>query len=185
MYNRMENANARLSYEAAHDALTGLYNRSYYEAVRDESEKRNIALLIVDVDYFKDVNDTWGHDIGDQVLIRVARTLSDSFRDADKVCRIGGDEFSVIMMDINSSKKEVISRKVADMSQILSRKQENIPPVTVSVGVAFSDQMKEGENLFKNADRALYTVKENGRNGCAFFPDSLTAWQDPPLDYQI
>lgn len=178
MMDNMERTNSRLSYEAAHDSLTGLYNRSSYEELREQSKDRNIALLVVDIDFFKDVNDTYGHTIGDEVLIRVARVLSDSFRDADKVCRIGGDEFCIIMMDVTSEITEVIRRKIASAAEILKTPKNEIPPVTLSVGVAFSDQLKEGENLFKNADKALYSVKENGRNGCGFYPSSGGAIQE-------
>ena len=169
MYENMERANNQLSYEASHDALTGLYNRTAYEALREEVVGRNIALILLDVDRFKEVNDTYGHDIGDKVLVRVASVLRDSFREADRICRIGGDEFCVIMMGATSSLTEVIRKKIANASQILDVVEEGVPAVTVSVGCAFSDQLREDENLFKNADRALYRVKNNGRNNCGFY----------------
>ena len=172
MTSQMQDANAKLDYKATHDALTGLYNRSAYDALWGHGRDENIALLIVDVDYFKEVNDTYGHDVGDKVLIRVANILTDSFREADKVCRIGGDEFSVIMVGVTSAVTGVIRRKIDGAAKLLAQPEGNVPGVTISVGVAFSDQLKEDEDLFKNADRALYRVKENGRNGCGFYSES-------------
>ena len=169
MHRHMEEDNSRLSYEAAHDPLTGLYNRSAFDALRAETAGQNVALLIIDVDLFKHVNDQYGHDMGDKVLVRVARVLRESFREADKVCRIGGDEFSVIMVGATSAITAVIRRKVAAAAAILAAPDDGIPPVTVSVGCAFADQMKPGEDLFKNADQALYGVKQRGRNDCGFY----------------
>lgn len=168
---QMQEANAELDYKATHDALTGLYNRSAYEAMWARGRRENVALLIVDVDMFKQINDTYGHDVGDRVLVRVAKVLLDSFRDADKVCRIGGDEFSVIMVGVTSAATEAIRRKIDNAAAILGAPEAGVPAVTLSVGVAFSDRLGEGEDLFKNADRALYRVKENGRNGCGFYGD--------------
>lgn len=168
VFHQMQEANKKLSYEAAHDPLTGLYNRSSFELLQKQHRDRGFALLLIDVDKFKHINDSYGHDMGDKVLIRVARVLQDSFREADKVCRIGGDEFCVIMLDAASSVKDTIREKVAAVEKALSTPENGIPPVTLSVGVAFTDAQKDGESLYKNADRALYKVKEGGRNGCEF-----------------
>ena len=171
MHGRMEEANARLSYEASHDALTGLFNRSGYEHLEQECEDSPHALIIADVDLFKKINDTWGHDIGDRVLVRVAHTLRSAFREADRVCRIGGDEFAVIMAGAASDRAPVLRRKIAAVAERLIQEEDGLPPVTLSVGVAFSDQLQGAETLYKNADRALYHVKKNGRNGVAFHPE--------------
>ena len=173
MHEEMENANTKLGYEAAHDALTGLYNRSSYDEMRKQSEGKKVALVIVDVDLFKKVNDTYGHEMGDKVLRRVAGVLSSSFRDADKVCRIGGDEFSVIMMNVSSGMKDILARKIHDAAEILRQSENGTPAVTISVGIAFSDQVRDSENLFKKADRALYRVKAAGRDGCAFYTPEM------------
>lgn len=172
-YNRIRNemdvVNAKLGYDASHDALTGLYNRSAYDEMRQTSKDRDIALIIVDVDLFKEINDTYGHDVGDKVLVRVANVMQGAFREADKVCRIGGDEFSIIMVNADSGMIDVLKKKIKRAAGVLSTPTDSVPAVTISVGVAFSDQMKKGEDLFKNADRALYQIKENGRNGCGFY----------------
>lgn len=92
-----------------------------------------------------------------------------SFRSIDYVCRIGGDEFSVIMVDVTSSLKYTIEDKIKYVSEELAKAESEVPAVTLSIGVAFSDRENPGESIFKDADKALYHVKENGRNGCAFY----------------
>ena len=179
-YNRMfeqtQKAQEKLSYEATHDPLTGLYNRSAYDDLRAKCARQNVALLLIDVDHFKTVNDTYGHDVGDKVLMRVADVLRSSFRGEDMVCRIGGDEFSVIMVNATSTLTELVRNKIARAAEKLANPTDDVPSVTLSVGVAFTDQKAEGEDLFKNADRALYQVKMKGRNGCGFYvaPDDST-----------
>ena len=175
MYTQNQRATEKLNYEATHDALTGLYNRSAYEAMRQEAaqNKRKIALLLVDVDYFKSINDKYGHDVGDQVLRSVADTLQSSFRGEDMVCRIGGDEFSVIMNNADSGLTELVRSKMRRVADKLAHPPEGVPPVTLSVGVAFSDQQSQGRDLFKCADLALYGVKDAGRNGCGFYDPAL------------
>lgn len=172
-YNRirghMEAVNSRLSYEAAHDVLTGLYNRSAFEEMKSRNRDENFALLILDVDYFKQVNDKYGHDMGDRVLKRVADVLQKTFREADKVCRIGGDEFCVIVIGVTSSSEKIIREKLEKLAETLWQPEGDVPGVTVSVGGAFSDRLAGDESVLKKADRALYHVKEKGRNGCAFY----------------
>lgn len=158
----------QLSYEASHDVLTGLYNRSVFQKVRESCEISDVAMLIIDVDHFKGVNDTYGHDVGDGVLKRVAHLVQKSFRSEDYVCRIGGDEFAVIMVHVNSGMRELVSRKMAALKEALAVPEENIPAVTLSIGVAFGDSISGGD-IYKCADIALYQVKEKGKNGCAFY----------------
>ena len=172
-YNEILEENHRvrrhLTYEASHDALTGLYNRSAYEMFTQSIDQDHIALLLVDVDKFKTFNDRYGHDVGDRVLIRVARTLKRSFRSVDIVCRIGGDEFVVIMRRVDSSMADLVVKKVDAINGLLNHPEDDLPSVSLSVGVAFSDRPNPVGDIFKDADTALYRVKENGRNGCAVF----------------
>ena len=172
-YNRMFEQNRRqneeLSHEATHDALTGLYNRSVFEKLRETCEEGSVALLIVDVDKFKEVNDGYGHEVGDRVLKRVAALLQGAFRSEDYVCRIGGDEFAVIMVHAGSALRELVRGKYENVSRALREPAEGLPPVTLSVGVAFGDRPEPGGDIFNDADAALYRVKENGRGAIAFF----------------
>ena len=168
MFEENQRRNEELRYKVEHDALTGLYNRGAYEKLRAAHEEENIALLWIDVDRFKGINDTYGHDIGDKVLKKVAGLLAHGFRSSDYACRTGGDEFAVIMTDITPEQKQVVTERIEAVKEGL-RKRDGLPEITLSIGVAFSSQRKEGDDLYKMADKALYRVKESGRNGCAFY----------------
>ena len=172
-YNEILKENHRkqeqLSYEALHDVLTGLYNRSAYEMFINNIDKSHIALLIIDVDKFKSVNDTYGHDMGDRVLKRVSELLMANFRSVDIVCRLGGDEFVVIMTRVNSSLNQLVISKIEHMNQLLQNPQDDLPPVSLSVGAAFSDRRGGTDNIFKDADTALYRIKNGARGGCAIY----------------
>ncbi|MBQ1375155.1 MAG: GGDEF domain-containing protein, partial [Clostridia bacterium] len=165
--NRM--AREKLSHEASHDRLTGLFNRGAYEMMLESVDMNHVALILIDVDYFKSVNDTYGHDVGDKVLKRVAEVLKQSFRSVDIICRIGGDEFVVIMTRADSSMRELVRSKIARANEMLQNPKDSLPPVSLSVGVAFSDRKNPKGDIFKDADTALYRVKEAGRRGCEIF----------------
>lgn len=161
-----------LKQEAETDGLTSLLNRGAFETLIG-SCMHNIALVLVDVDYFKRFNDDFGHDMGDAVLIEVAATLIDAFRTSDYVCRIGGDEFAVIMTGANSNMQDAISKKLDKVSAFLRDTSNGLPMVTISVGVAFDDAVPKDSDIFKTADLALYTTKRNGRDGYTFANDIL------------
>lgn len=159
--------------KAEHDPLTGIANRRAFDDWRILMKVRAnpLAFLIVDVDRFKQVNDGYGHEIGDQVLKKVAALLVEAFRDTDITARIGGDEFAVIVVDITTDARNVIRKKINHMNHILMNPEDGLPQVSLSVGGAFSQNGFE-DNLYKKADEALYKVKENGRCGCRFYGES-------------
>ena len=159
----------KLAYEATHDNLTGLYNRRGYDFLIQNIDWETSALILLDLDDFKKVNDEHGHDVGDIVLKRAANAIMKSFRSQDFVCRIGGDEFAVIMVHSYVGLTDLIRRKVDTMNEVLAQGDETIPAVTVSVGVAFGHQDQEKEALFKQADEALYRAKDMGKRGIAFY----------------
>ena len=169
IYEENRIAHNRLSYSAAHDALTGLYNRSAYDLMRQDIEVGNNALLLIDVDKFKTVNDTYGHNVGDLVLKRVGELLQESFRQDDLVFRLGGDEFVVIMNHVDSSRSDELINLIEQMNVQLQQSQGDIPPVSLSVGIAFTDRKNPGGDIFKDADTALYRVKNAGRRGCEVY----------------
>lgn len=173
-YNRMlkvtKTNHEKLSYDATHDELTGLYNRKTFEEKRQEYANSDIAMIIIDVDHFKEINDGFGHEVGDLVLKKVGSMLLSCFRLEDFVCRIGGDEFAVIMVDMDPSLKQVVNNKIELLRQKL-RTPDDLPDATLSIGVAFSSDEGPEENLFKKADKALYSVKEKSRNGYRFYSD--------------
>lgn len=162
-------ANERLSQLASHDVLTNLLNRREMErllreAVQESQEnKMPLSVILMDIDHFKGVNDTYGHDMGDKVILTVADAISRTIRASDAGCRWGGDEFFIILQDaslkVAAMVGERIRRRVEEAKMPFDRN------VTISVGVATFDPEKGNElQLFKNADEALYQAKEAGRN---------------------
>ena len=159
----------RLNYGSTHDSLTGLFNRKAYEAMRQDMDMSRTALLIVDVDKFKSVNDIYGHNVGDLLLKRVAEVLGYSFRSVDLLFRLGGDEFVVIMSNVDSSMRDQVKATIDQANVMLQKPTDDLPPTSLSVGVAFADRENPEGDIFKDADTALYRVKEAGRCGCGFY----------------
>lgn len=163
-----------LRHQAEHDALTGLLNRGAFDNLRQtlHSQGEPMGLLIIDVDKFKQVNDSFGHEMGDRVLKQVASLLAGNFRSMDHPARIGGDEFSVILTNTDSDQQKAILEKIAAINHVLTHPADDLPAVSLSVGGAFST---EGftDDLYRRADLALYAVKDHGRCGCRFYDDSL------------
>lgn len=167
MYDKNHDKTESLSYEAHYDALTGVLNRGSFEDLLVK-HRHDSALLLVDVDLFKQFNDEYGHDMGDAILIEVAATLYSSFRSTDFVCRIGGDEFAVIMTNVQVDLRDVIAHKVEKVAAFLRDTSNGLPAATISVGVAFGEKGNTEDTLFNAADKALYEVKRRGRDGYAF-----------------
>ncbi len=163
---------AMLNYRAEHDALTGIINRGAFERLKQflRTKQTPIALMILDVDKFKQVNDQYGHETGDKVLKKVAKLLEENFRATDHPARIGGDEFAVIITDASEEMKSVIEEKIDNINNILLNPEGDLPKVSLSVGVAFSANGFE-DDLYKKADSALYVTKENGRCGYSFYEE--------------
>ena len=161
----------KLSHEASHDALTGLFNRGAYDLLIQNVDTEHMALVIADVDKFKQINDTYGHAVGDRVLKRVADVLRHSFRSVDIICRFGGDEFVVVMTRANSSMKQLVINKMNQANEILQNPKDDLPKISLSVGVAFSDRANPKGDIFTDADAALYQVKESGKMGVRVYGD--------------
>lgn len=175
-YNHMLEINvasrAELAHEAEHDALTGLLNRGAFEKIKGYLSEtvEPTALLLLDVDNFKGVNDTYGHQVGDKALKKVAGLLKENFRTNDYPARTGGDEFAVIMTNVTPKEKNSIRAKINSMNEILSKPEGDMPRLSLSVGIAFS-QIGYKEELYNKADEALYKTKENGKCGLTFYGD--------------
>ncbi len=161
--------NEKLMYEAEHDKLTGLYNRSGYYRLFKEMNLAKVSYILIDVDEFKKVNDEFGHDVGDLVLRKVAEALDLKFRINADVFRIGGDEFAILLNNINDDSIEEIKNKFKDITNTLQKKNKGIPAVTLSVGVAVAEENDNTDSLFKKADKALYETKNRGRNGITIY----------------
>jgi two-component system cell cycle response regulator len=156
------------------DTLTGLHNRRYLETHtrtlldRAIERDRSMALIVVDIDYFKRINDTWGHDAGDDVLREFASRLRASVRGIDLACRYGGEEFVIVMPDADHNTAAAVGERlraaIAREPFSLGEGRERIE-VTISVGVASRmDHDREPAEVFKRADKALYEAKNSGRN---------------------
>ena len=172
-YNKMysmHNRNVkRLSFKAYHDELTGLYNRAGYDLIIQNLDTEDTAFLLIDTDKFKQINDINGHDVGDRVLRKVADTLKNCFRPADYVFRIGGDEFVVLMTGVGGNMSRLVGEKVDLINNLLSDGSDGLPPISLSVGVAMCNSELDFAELYKQADEALYKVKENGRKGYSIY----------------
>ena len=171
MFADVKKDNEKLSFEATHDALTGLYNRKAFDMKYEDYAKRDVCLLFVDIDSFKVFNDIYGHDIGDQVLIKVANALKRSFRGEDMVFRLGGDEMVVIMVNMRKENKVTVRHKCTLIREILIR-EDKLPPVTVSIGAAFSNEKFSTGSLLKDADLAVYEAKKT-KDTMVFFSEDI------------
>lgn len=166
--------------QAHHDALTGLYNKAAIKTKVESKMRENHidamqALLIIDVDHFKNVNDTYGHLCGDKVLSDVAQVLKKHFRSSDLIGRIGGDEFLVYLPCIHD--KEIVEIKVHSLLEELKQfhPSTDAPALTCSVGAAvFPYKDVDYFRLYQSADLALYHQKNSGRNGISFFTPEMS-----------
>jgi diguanylate cyclase (GGDEF)-like protein len=166
----------RLEHLAHHDALTDLPNRSLFrdrlqQAMRkSRRDDQSLALLFIDLDRFKDVNDTFGHVTGDQLLIEAARRISACVRSSDTVARLGGDEFTVVLQGLES--REAVERVARDVINALTAPfvlGQASASVSASIGIAICpDDGEDPETLTQAADRAMYAAKISGRNGFSF-----------------
>lgn len=183
-YNSIYELNAAnevmLRKQAEHDALTGIMNRGAFEKMKLglKGYPISIALLIIDVDHFKQINDKNGHTVGDKVLKWVAFLLARSFRSSDYVARVGGDEFCVVMINTSPQLREHIEQKIAEINQMLHDGTDELPATSLSVGVSFSDHGFDDE-LYQQADSALYVSKESGRGRCTFYHEPAPPKQPP------
>jgi two-component system cell cycle response regulator len=156
------------------DQLTGLFNRRYMSrhlsTLIGNTAKtgKPVSFLIMDIDYFKQVNDTYGHDIGDEVLREFAQRISANVRGIDLACRYGGEEFVVVMPDTDMNFAYMVAERlrqaVADAPFHIGADPGQLP-VTISIGVTCSEGAEDtADSLLKRADKALYRAKRDGRN---------------------
>jgi diguanylate cyclase (GGDEF)-like protein/PAS domain S-box-containing protein len=154
------------------DPLTGLSNRrelieyTEIEFARANRENKGIYILIIDLDYFKKINDTYGHSVGDRVLIEVSKALSSQTRIYDMAARIGGEEFCVLLSKVEHKfalqAAERIRKSISDI--VVYDDDENLIKITASIGVAYNQPGESVDSVIKHADTALYQAKAKGRN---------------------
>lgn len=151
------------------DTLTNVVKQGTFEKIIGkilDGEEEQGCLLLIDTDKLKEINDSFGHDIGDAVLKNIAVTLERSFRSCDCIGRIGDDEFAVWLGELSRDSTDYIRKRIAAINDRLLHPEDGIPPVTLSVGVAFSRPEDNYKSLYKRAEKALYRVKTGGRCGC-------------------
>jgi diguanylate cyclase (GGDEF)-like protein len=161
-----ENYKFELENLSIRDPLTNIGNRRYFTTQLQEyvtNSKRYpmcISLIMFDIDFFKKINDTYGHDVGDDVLVFYTKLIQEHLRENDIFCRIGGEEFMIILPYITKEQAEVVAEKL----RALVEASREIVPLSMSFGVS---EYKEGEEIktfLKRVDDAVYDAKENGRN---------------------
>jgi len=171
---KLKLANDNLRELAYRDALTGLFNHRYFQEIM-ESEleragryKHPLSLILIDIDFFKKVNDKFGHPAGDYVLHEVAQTMTELVRNCDIVARYGGEEFTIILPETSASSAKVLAQRVRrGIEQLNIHYEDHSIPVTISCGVSscdFNTSKMTRSAFIKHSDQALYKAKENGRN---------------------
>ncbi|MCK9473199.1 EAL domain-containing protein [Sulfurimonas sp.] len=179
----LKEADKKIYYHANYDSLTALPNRSYFKkqlkGILQKSSQNGskIALLFIDLDKFKEVNDTYGHDIGDKMLVTIAKRLLNSVRKDDIVARIGGDEFVLIAKDIKNI--EIVEQLALKLQKKIRQPLEidaHIFNVTLSIGISIYPQHgTTSQELLKNADVAMYEVKKTKRDDFRIYNKSMSS----------
>jgi diguanylate cyclase (GGDEF)-like protein len=166
----LHRAQRSLAHRAAHDDLTGLPNRAaFHECLSEASEhltrhRQKYAVLALDLDGFKDVNDAYGHAAGDELLRQIAQRMRHSLREGDVVARLGGDEFAVLQLSVSEREAAVrlAERLIAEVNMPYCIEGRSIG-INVSVGIALAPECGDGEALLRAADEASYEAKRAGK----------------------
>jgi diguanylate cyclase (GGDEF)-like protein/PAS domain S-box-containing protein len=184
-------AEATLAYQALHDGLTGLPNRALLLDRLDQAlaqagrTETGVAVLFLDLDRFKLVNDSRGHAVGDDLLIGVARRLRAVLRPADTVARFGGDEFVMVCQETGPAHHAMqVAERVAEALRPPFRLGDHDIFLNVSVGIAVSDGFASAAELLRDADAAMYRAKERGRARCEFFDETMRTEAAARLELQ-
>lgn len=182
----------QLEHQAYHDILTGLANRitfdDHLKLAIDQAKRhgQRLAIMFLDLDRFKTINDTLGHAVGDQLLVQVSRRLADCLRDSDTLARLGGDEFAVLLTQTRhaTDAAEVASKFTAVLAEPVQVEGYSLH-VTTSIGISlFPEDGDSAEIIVKNADTAMYRSKDRGRNQFTFFSADMNARAVRRLDLE-
>lgn len=171
---KLEELNDKLKELSNCDPLTNVYNRRYFSEISNKMlslttrNSHDLGIIILDIDKFKNINDTYGHGLGDKVIIELAQNLKEIVRDSDIVSRFGGEEFVILMYNINLENAQNVAEKIRQHVEAIEIIDNDLTlRFTVSLGVALYDEAIDNKNLeytLKRADKALYMAKQNGRN---------------------
>lgn len=169
MYQKNKSSLEHLNYKVSHDELTGAYNRVGYDYLLSDIDLKTSHMMLLDVDNFKNINDTYGHETGDKILIKLVNTLQNVFRDDDCICRIGGDEFVVFMVHSSNIKRKMIESKMDQINSELENTSDGLPPVSISAGIVNGKDVTDTSHLFEKTDKAMYASKMNGKHTYTFY----------------
>ena len=179
----VEKQSELLMHQANHDTLTNLPNRALFQKQLSEAitaaKKTNttFALLFIDLDHFKDINDSLGHHIGDIVLQKVSSRLQNCIREKDTIARLGGDEFTIILHNIEKlTDISVVANKIIETMKSPIKISSNMLHITTSIGISiYPEHAQDKSNLLKFADTAMYKAKEKGRNNYQLYSAGMSA----------
>ncbi len=173
-YNAMYEDNSKrikqLREFAERDPLTGISNRNGYDAFL-ATHTRSIALLLIDIDNFKEFNKVYGRDTGNAVMVKLANALVTAFRATDFPCRIESDKFAVIMTNMSADLQESITNKIGIVNAMLADDSDDLPLITLSVGAAFSTEGMSDHDIYDAANTALAQAQQQGRNCLVFYDE--------------
>jgi diguanylate cyclase len=178
---KLQEALRRIEVLSTHDPLTNLYNRRMLETQLDAEVRRArryrapLSLVLLDFDHFKEVNDTFGHLVGDRVLARIAERIVSIVRDADFAARYGGEEFALVLPSTAIERAYVTAERLRESveAEPVVIDEVNVP-ITISAGVAELElEIDEPDDLFRRADQALYAAKDRGRNQVVCLPERM------------
>ena len=176
----IKNSQRRMEYLATHDDLTGLCSRPLFmdrlkhALAQAQRTRQRLAVIFIDLDNFKTINDTLGHDVGDELLKEAAQRLHQCVRDSDTLARMGGDEFTVILHPVESAEIEVIGQRILEYLSASFHLRGKSLFISASVGISvFPEDGEDSETLIKHADIAMYRAKEEGKNRLQFFAEEM------------
>ena len=173
MYEKYRKSLENLDYKASHDELTGVYNRAGYKTLVSSFDIDNMYMLMFDIDNFKSINDTYGHETGDMVLKKLVGVLKKNFRPDDFICRIGGDEFVVLMLHTPQKQQELIASKIDAINSALENTDDGLPRLSISVGIVHSSESDKVDELLKKTDVAMYQSKKKGKSTYTFYTPQI------------
>ena len=157
------------TYAAMHDPLTGLYNRSAFDMLFRDSDKNHIAVMLAVIDGFAALKAEKGFEYADRAVRRAAEELRRSFRSTDSICRLEENEFVVIMTRVTRAMGDLVLDKAQQLNELLQQPRDDLMPLSLSVGVAFSDRENPSGDIFQDAAAALQRMQEAGRRGCELY----------------
>ncbi|MBU3191886.1 GGDEF domain-containing protein [Clostridium bowmanii] len=167
-----------MDYLANHDNLTGLFNKTYFINFLDifiekaKVNKKTCSILFIDLDGFKAVNDTYGHDVGDKLLKSISKILTDNIREVDLASRFGGDEFIIFLYNISKDDVTKISKRIVRLLSETIRINQCNCNIGASIGISmFPEHGDNSQILINRSDLGMYTVKKRGKNDYCFYEE--------------